>query len=519
MQKMSKIPYLYRDPDWLIVNKAVGLPVQTANFWEPGLVEWIELHHGLELYACSELEKDASGVLVLARSPQAGNEAQRFCEQALARNIYYFISDRETPGGKTWICRRPLDGETCETSFEFLKEQNGYSLYRAEVVHEGSQQIRRHAAASGLPILGDRECGGTHFPRLCLHCGEVRWPGLSKAVSIEIPQSFHWLLAGRERMLVEAAVAYERRLDWLSGITDAFRCIHRGELQGRPLAIDRFGAWLCVTGFDEKLPSKNLRASLEPVLDYLQELFGCQGGVIRTNRRDPHRRKLFGDVMNWGKKLPETFLVREHGLIFEVALNGSQHVGLFLDQRDSRRRIGLMAQGKRVANLFSFTCSFSAVALKSSAEVVCSIDLAAGSLARGKRNFAQNNLGETGRGKFIREDVQKWLARQKRKKRANPTAFQAWDVVVCDPPVFASSGKGRSFSVKEAWPELAGSVRSILSANGIAIFSNNHRGGDEAYYFSELTKHFSTVSRMRPPLDFPELPGLAAHVRMYWCEV
>ena len=43
-------------------------------------------------------------------------------------------------------------------------------------------------------------------------------------------------------------------------------------------------------------------------------------------------------------------------------LTRTQHTGLFLDQRDSRRRVVKFAAGARVANLFAFTCSFSVAA-------------------------------------------------------------------------------------------------------------------------------------------------------------
>ncbi|MDP7580811.1 MAG: hypothetical protein QGG95_05405, partial [Nitrospinota bacterium] len=145
--------------------------------------------------------------------------------------------------------------------------------------------------------------------------------------------------------------------------------------------------------------------------------------------------------------------------------------------------------------------------------------LASGTLKRGKSNFSYNNIAESGRGKFIKEDVQKWLARQIRKKKENSKAFEKWDLVICDPPVFASSGKGRSFSVERKWPELAINIREILSDKGIALFVNNHRGGSEKYYFKELAKCFAKVISLRPPFDFPELKDSPPHVRIYWCEV
>jgi len=518
MSTLVKSPFLYQDRNWLVVNKPTGLSTHTPRVGELGLVEWLRLHHDLEVHVCSRLDKGTSGVLVLALSPEASARAEDIHRTNLARKNYYFISDREAPREENWTCRQKLDDKACSTTFMTLRRGNGFTLFRAEISRGRRHQIRRHAALSGVPILGDEEHGGAPFSRLCLHCGEVVWPEVRETLAAGLPRSFEWLLSGQSPILIEAAVAFERRLGWLQTVSDAFRLIHRGELAALPCAIDLFGSWLCVSGLDEKIPAEKLRADLKPVLDYLGNLFVCQGGMLRTHRIDPHHRELFGDVSYWGEPPPASFLVREHDLVYEIVLNDTQHVGLFLDQRDSRRRLWQAARGKRVANLFSFTCSFSAAAIRGGAETAFSVDAAGGCLERGKRNFAHNNLSEGGRGKFVCEDVRKWLARQKRKKRDNPGSFQAWDLVVCDPPVFASIGKGQSFSLEKAWPDLVEDIRCILADNGAALFANNHRSGSERYYFDELKKHFPRVTRLHPPFDFPERSGSPVHVRIYWCE-
>lgn len=295
----------------------------------------------------------------------------------------------------------------------------------------------------------------------------------------------------------------------LEAVTDAYRLVHRDEVGA--FSVDRYGDWLLVTGYDETLPSKQL---LQKIGAELREI-PCRGGIVRTNLRDPHRRNLFSDLVAFGEPAPETFFVTEHGLKFEISLNDAQHPGLFLDQRDSRRRIAEAASGKRVANLFAFTCSFSVAAVAAAAEVAFSVDLAAGCLERGKRNFELNGLAESGRGKFIKEDVRKWLARQVRKKENNPEAFTPWELVVCDPPVFAAAKKGAAFSVEQEWPVLATGIRAILADGGAALFANNHRGGDDGLYFSTLRARFSDVTVLPPPVDFPD--GGAPHVRTYWC--
>lgn len=310
--------------------------------------------------------------------------------------------------------------------------------------------------------------------------------------------------------------AIEKR-EGLDTVTDAYRLVHRGECGA--FSIDRYGDWLLVTGYDETLPSKALLKRLQPGLREIPR----KGGIVRTNLRDPHNRKLFSDLEVFGEPAPDNFFVTEHGLKYEISLNESQHPGLFLDQRESRLRVMRAAEGKRVANLFSFTCSFSVAAVAGGAEVAFSVDLAAGCLKRGKRNFGANGLSEGGRGKFIKEDARKWLARQVRRKETDPAHFPAWDLIVCDPPVFAATPKkGTAFSVEKEWPFLAESIREILAPDGAALFANNHRGGDDRFYFSTLQQHFKTVEPLPPPVDFPlrQISGQAIgnpHVRTYRC--
>lgn len=299
----------------------------------------------------------------------------------------------------------------------------------------------------------------------------------------------------------------------LENVTDAYRLVHRDEAGA--FSIDRYGDWLLVTGYDETLPSKQL---LKKIGAGLREI-PCRGGIVRTNLRDPHKRKLFSDLEPFGEPPPEAFTVTESGLKFEVSLNSSQHPGLFLDQRESRQRIAEISEGKRVANLFAFTCSFSVVAAAAGAEVAFSIDLAAGCLERGKRNFELNGLAESGRGKFIKEDARKWLARQVRKQKNDPSSFVPWDVIVCDPPVFAAAPKkGDAFSVEKEWPALTDGIHQILADDGVALFANNHRSGDDGFYFSTLNHRFSKVTALPPPADFPSPLGGPPHVRIYWCE-
>ncbi len=515
-------PILYEDNDWLAVDKPTGLSTHGVRPGDIGLVEWLALHGDYKLHIFSRLDKGTSGVVLFARRPDASKQAQKIHEQDEAVKTYLFISKKSyqvhEKSEKEWQNNEPLDGKACLTRFRLIEKRNGFFLYEA-VIHRGrTHQIRRHAALSGVPVLGDDEYGGERFPRLCLHCHKVEWPLISGPVVSPQPDSFCQVLEGTGVLIQDGAVALERRGLLPGMMTNSYRLVQRGELS-LPVSIDIYDRYLSVAGFSEEQDSTELKTALQPLLDYLEKKLKIRGGLIRQHVRNPHRKKLVHDVLSWGETLPEQIIAKEHGLFYGVHINDSQHVGLFLDQRDSRRHVQQFARGRRVANLFSFTCSFSAAAVCGGAEVVFSVDLAGSSLGRGKENFAINNLTETGRGKFIKEDVVKWLKRQEKKQQQDPSGFTYWDLIICDPPVFASAGKGQGFHVEKQWAELARQIRLILSKRGVALFANNHRGGKSSYYQKELEKQFRKVTPHSPPLDFPKLPGQPDHVRIFWCEV
>ncbi|MBK9304691.1 MAG: class I SAM-dependent methyltransferase, partial [bacterium] len=172
------------------------------------------------------------------------------------------------------------------------------------------------------------------------------------------------------------------------------------------------------------------------------------------------------------------------------------------DQRDTRRRVAAIAAGRRCANIFAYTCTFSVVAVAAGAEVVFSVDTAKPCLTTGRRNFELNGLAASRRGKFIQEDARQWMQRQRRKKERDPGAHRLLDLVICDPPVFASARDGGSFALEKEWPVLARGAADLLADDGCAVFANNHQVGNHALYRRQLEDEFAKVSELQA-LDFP----------------
>lgn len=508
---------LYEDSQWLVVNKPTGVSTHGAEYGDLGAVEWLSLHHHKQLFVCSRLDKGTSGVLLFAKTKECSARAQTIHESDTSQKIYHFLSHKDSQkefGKSQWLVTTPLDDRPAHTRFKNLGPIGDYYLYSATLHRGRKHQVRRHATESKIPILGDNEYAGQPFPRLCLHCSILQWPEIENPIEAPLPPSFQALKRPRTNSLPLALCA-DRRLGWLPSITNAFRVVHREEIDSLDYAAEVYGNFLSVWSYDEKTPVNDVLATLKPQVEALMHAYQCKGALVRFNNRNPHEKKLVRASEWVGQPMTTPFTIQEHNLVYQVQLHPSKHPGLFLDQRDSRRRLAQIVSQKRMANLFAFTCSFSQVAVSTGAEVAFSIDLAKGCLDVGKTNLAMNGLSEKRIGKFVQGDVRKWLQRQVRKQIQQPESFLPFDVIVCDPPVFASAGKGKSFSVAKEWNELVASCKTILQDKGIAIFANNHRSGEDDFYLSQLQRHFDTVHPLRPPLDFPQCKN--THVRTYWC--
>lgn len=510
---------LYQDEHWLVVDKPVGMATHAPRPGELGVVEWLELHLGLKTHVVSRLDRETSGVLLLARDAGASARAQRIHEGGGARKVYEFVSDCDAAAAglpEAWVREDEIDGKAARTEFRRLGPAGKGWLYRAEIARGRTHQVRRHAAASGVPILGDAEHGGAVWPRLCLHCAEVRWPEISAPLRSPQPDSFG---ATASLVALGHALCRERRGDWIAAVSDAHRAVHRDEIGGLPASIDVYGAWFDAVWYREGATAAEAAAELAPLLEMVAQIRGCRGGVVRVHRRNPHGEGLIADLVTVGETPPGKFTVSEHGLRYEISLTKTQHTGLFLDQRDTRRRVALVAAGRRCANLFAYTCSFSVVAVAGEAEVAVSVDTARACLATGRTNFALNGLTAGGRGKFVLEDARKWLQRQQRKRESNPAVFRPFDLLICDPPVFASAREGGGFVLEKEWSGLARIAAGLLAVDGSAVFANNHQGGDHDLYRRQLEGAFAEVVELQAPIDFSSIHGRPGHVRTFWCRL
>jgi 23S rRNA (cytosine1962-C5)-methyltransferase len=146
---------------------------------------------------------------------------------------------------------------------------------------------------------------------------------------------------------------------------------------------------------------------------------------------------------------------------------------LFIDQRDNRARIQELSAQKQVLNLFSYTCSFSVAAARGGASRVTSVDLSGRALERGKLNFAASGLDPEAH-EFVQTDAVRFV-------RGAVKHGRRFDVIVLDPPSFATVGRATFRFERDITALMADCLRLLAPAGVILCVTNHKKTGVQAF--------------------------------------
>ncbi|HEX6886316.1 MAG TPA: class I SAM-dependent rRNA methyltransferase [Planctomycetota bacterium] len=237
-----------------------------------------------------------------------------------------------------------------------------------------------------------------------------------------------WLARGRKNALdrpgeflharLRAADELRRRLLALEQTTDAYRVAHAegDDLPG--LIVDRLGGVLVCEY--HALGFLRLRAEVEAALARLYPGLPIVARVPDAAQRA--ERIAAADLPEPGTT--GTVWITEHGLRYPVEPAGGHKTGWFCDQRDNRLRIGALARGRKVLDLFCNTGGFALQALRQGARAVRAVDLDEKALARARAAAAENGLAlECVHADAF--DVLRATAAEKESERP--------ELIVCDP--------------------------------------------------------------------------------------
>jgi 23S rRNA (cytosine1962-C5)-methyltransferase len=546
---------IFEDDHLLVVNKPAGLNTHAPSpYAGEGIYDWLRHREprwaGLAII--HRLDKETSGVMVFGKTPLANRSLTEQFAQRQIRKKYLLLTDRPGPSKelavKSAIVRagdkylsRPLHagGELAETHFRpfvgadvrrlklEVRDQRtairsahaepAHWLIEAQPITGRTHQIRVHAAQAGFPILGDTLYGGTPGTRVFLHASELRLKhsASGKEMTWSAPVDF---TADARSPLRTQLIDRED--------TNAFRLIH-GASDGWPgWYVDRLGDYL-LSQSEQPLPAPR-RQELERLMGSLSAR-GAYHKLLTRQVRGPSAAGVSPRLV-LGETAPERFVILENGVHFELSFAEGYSVGIFLDQRDNRRRLltrhvaanfplipsSLPARASpcQVLNVFAYTCGFSVCAAKSGAQTT-SLDLSKKYLDWGKRNFSLNQM-DAGSHEFIFGDANDWLRRLARKQRL-------FDVILLDPPTFSRSKASGVFRVEQDYGKLVTAVLPLLRPGGVLFASTNAANWPVEEFLTDVREAVRSTRRkilqehyVPQPPDFPISRAEPAYLKTVW---
>lgn len=527
---------IFEDDHLLVINKPAGLNTHAPSpFAGEGLYDWLRQREPrwAPLAIIHRLDKETSGVILFSKSPVANRSLTQQFTNRLVRKKYLLLTDRRGPEKEVLIksglvragdkyLSRPVGagGNIAETRFSIIgpaRAPGGSpgTLVEAEPLTGRTHQIRVQSANKGFPILGDTQYGGTPAARLCLHAAEItfRHPVTDEEMCFRAPVDF----SAEPGLLCRVGL-----IDPVSNT--AFRLIH-GANDGWPgWYVDRLGDYLLSQGERAINPAQKAK------LVQLGDIFSIRGtyhkllsSSLRTASRDEASpQSLFGS------RAPGNFNILENGLTLELSFAEGYSVGLFLDQRDNRRRLltGHIAAGfpvfepgtefhkPELLNTFCYTCGFSVYAAKWGCRTT-NLDLSKKYLEWGKRNFALNQIDQATHD-FIYGDVFDWLGRLRKKGRT-------FDTILLDPPTFSQSKRFGPFRTEKDYGKLVSAALPLLKPRGVLFASCNTATWGPEDFLIAIKKPIQTAKRVilqehyfpQPP-DFPISRAEPAYLKTIW---
>ncbi len=227
------VEVLFENDDAIVIDKPAGMVVHPGSGNRSGTLVNALLHHCKGIGGAFDssdprpgivhrLDKDTSGVIIVAKNPRAHETLAEQFRARTARKRYIAVLKGTLPAAsgriETRLARDPRDrkkfacvlagGRPALTFYRVLKSYDGYTLASLRPRTGRTHQLRVHMRHLNAPILGDPLYGrpDPRFPgaTLMLHARSltIRLPGESepRVLTAPLPPRFHAMLKELQRL-------------------------------------------------------------------------------------------------------------------------------------------------------------------------------------------------------------------------------------------------------------------------------------------------------------------------------
>ncbi|MGC3970959.1 MAG: RluA family pseudouridine synthase [Pirellulales bacterium] len=218
---------LYEDNHLLVLNKPIGMVSQGALPGEPSAVEWTKDYlkrkydkpGNVFVGVVSRLDRDVSGVLVLARTSKGAARLSEQIRERTVKKIYWavvpadaglkdserledWLAEDKQLGRMAVVDRKQLPpgaearADFASLEYRCIRRAGGLALLEVDLETGRKHQIRVQLAARGHAVVGDRKYGSRErFPAgIALHARQMtfRHPTRDEMLTLEAPCPAAW---------------------------------------------------------------------------------------------------------------------------------------------------------------------------------------------------------------------------------------------------------------------------------------------------------------------------------------
>jgi 23S rRNA pseudouridine955/2504/2580 synthase len=165
---------LFEDENFILVNKPPFVSTLEDRHERQNILN-VAREYIPTAQVCHRLDKDTSGVLAIAKNPEAYRHMSMQFEHRQVVKVYHAIVDGthnfqnvlvdepilKLDDGKVKLSRK--DGKPAQTHFTSLQSYRLHTLVECRPVTGRMHQIRIHLASQGASITGDEGYGGKPF--------------------------------------------------------------------------------------------------------------------------------------------------------------------------------------------------------------------------------------------------------------------------------------------------------------------------------------------------------------------
>ena len=161
----------FEDEDYIVINKPYNISTLEDRDKTKQNILKLAKEYSSDAQVCHRLDKETSGILAIAKNPEAYRHLSMQFENREVVKIYHAVvcGNRKLENEmveksilvmKDGIVRIDREGKEAATIFNTLEIYGKYSLMACFPITGRMHQIRIHLSSIGLPIVADAQYGG-----------------------------------------------------------------------------------------------------------------------------------------------------------------------------------------------------------------------------------------------------------------------------------------------------------------------------------------------------------------------